>query len=146
MKEDKRTKNLTLRDIHVGDWVQVWYSDKGEYSHPLLVSNINLDGTIGLSEDYEHSFIDSLYFIADIKNIDAIPMTPERLREFGFELEHDSALNDKVIYDGKTVSLIRKPNKNIKEYHLFDCFYMHEYIAFTESILGVHVQWKGGEK
>ena len=23
-KKDKRTENLTLRDIHVGDWVQVW--------------------------------------------------------------------------------------------------------------------------
>lgn len=145
MKEDKRTKNLTLRDIHVGDWVQIWYSDKGEYSHPLLVSNIDLDGTIGLREDYEHSFIDILYLQADIKNIDAIPITPERLREFGFELEHDSALYDKVIYDGKTVSLIRKPNKKIKEYHWLD-LYMHEYIEFAESILGIHVQWKGVEK
>ena len=27
-RKDERTKNLTLRDIHVGDWVQVWSERK----------------------------------------------------------------------------------------------------------------------
>lgn len=29
MTERQRTKNLTMRDIHVGDWVQVWSEQKG---------------------------------------------------------------------------------------------------------------------
>lgn len=143
MKEDKRTKNLTLRDIHVGDWVHVWSEHTERYSPPLKIIQIFDDGTIFLVGSDEER---CKPWKEDIKNVDALPITAERLREFGFELEHDSALNDKVIYDGKTVSLIRKPNKKIKEYHWLDYLYMHEYIAFAESILGIHVQWKGGEK
>lgn len=143
MKENKRTKNLTLRDIHVGDWVQVWSEQTERYSPPLKIIQIFDDGTIFLVGSDEER---CKPWKEDIKNVDALPITPERLREFGFELEHDSELNDKVIYDDKTVSLIRKPNKKIKEYHCFDYLYMHEYIAFAESILGIHVQWKGGEQ
>ena len=143
MKEDKRTKNLTLRDIHVGDWVQVWSEQKERYSPPLKITQICDDGTIYLVASDEERWAP---WKEDIKNVDALPITPEWLREFGFELEHDSALNDKVIFNGKIVSLIRKPNKKIKAYHWIDYFYMHEYIAFAESILGIQVQWKGDEK
>ena len=47
-KKDKRTKNLTLRDIHVGDWVQVWSEQAERYSPPLKITQICDDGTIYL--------------------------------------------------------------------------------------------------
>ena len=47
-KTDKRTKNLTLRDIHVGDWVQVWSEQAERYSPPLKIISIHDDGTIYL--------------------------------------------------------------------------------------------------
>ena len=39
-RKDKRTKNLTLRDIHVGDWVQVWSEITERYSPPLKIIQI----------------------------------------------------------------------------------------------------------
>ena len=39
-RKDKRTKNLTLRDIHVGDWVQVWSEQAERYSPPLKNSRL----------------------------------------------------------------------------------------------------------
>ena len=36
-KKEKRTKNLTLRDIHVGDWVQEWNTTAERYSHTMKV-------------------------------------------------------------------------------------------------------------
>ena len=47
-KKGKRTKNLTLRDIHVGDWVQVWSETTERYSPPLKIMQICDDGTIYL--------------------------------------------------------------------------------------------------
>lgn len=47
-KTDKRTKNLTLRDIHVGDWVQVWSETTERYSPPLKITQICDDGTVYL--------------------------------------------------------------------------------------------------
>ena len=39
-KKDTRTKNLTLRDIHVGDWVQVWSKIK------YVIHKSKKDGTM----------------------------------------------------------------------------------------------------
>lgn len=36
-KVHKRTKNLTLREIHVGDWVQVWSEETERYSPPMKI-------------------------------------------------------------------------------------------------------------
>ena len=47
-KTGKRTKNMTLRDIHVGDWVQVWSEQVERYSPPLKIIQICDDGTIYL--------------------------------------------------------------------------------------------------
>ena len=49
-KTDKRTKNLTLRDIRVGDWVQVWSEQAERYAPPLKIIEIQLkDKTQGNS-------------------------------------------------------------------------------------------------
>ena len=101
-KKDKRTKNLTLRDIHVGDWVQVWSEQAERYSPPLKIISIHDDGTIYLvTSDKERC----TPFEESIKNVDALPITPERLKGFGFEFEKRDYFTDRfdVLYDNKTV-------------------------------------------
>ena len=75
-KKDKRTKNLTLRDIHVGDWVQVWSEKAERYYPPLKITQICDDGTIYLvtSNDERPTPLEE-----DIKNVDALPITIELL-------------------------------------------------------------------
>ena len=48
-KKDKRTKNLTLRDIHVGDWVQVWSETAERYSQLLKITQISATHPKGMS-------------------------------------------------------------------------------------------------
>ena len=38
--KDKRTKNLTLREIHVGDWVQAWGEETERYTPPQKITQI----------------------------------------------------------------------------------------------------------
>ena len=82
-KKDKRTKNLTLRDIHVGDWVQVWRERAGRYTPPLKIIQICDDGTICLVTSDEERCTP---WEEDIKNVDALEITPELLQGFGFEV------------------------------------------------------------
>ena len=70
-KTDKRTKNLSLRDIHVGDWVQVWSEMTGRYSPPLKIIQICDDGTIYLVTSDEERCTP---WEEDIKNVDALPI------------------------------------------------------------------------
>ena len=158
MKEAKRTKNLTLRDIHVGDWVQIWCNENGEYTRPFLVSNINLDGTVLLTESYEQGLRDSLYCNSDIETVDAIPITPAWLREFGFEVEMYKNVNGKIRYDGKGLAFLNRRyevgrdcvgilfDKKTDEYVVRGMMYMHELIAYTEDTLDVKIQWEGGKR
>ena len=81
-KKDTRTKNLTLRDIHVGDWVQVWSEQAERYSPPLKIIQICDDGTIYLVTSDEERCTP---WEEDIKNVDALPITPELLKGFGFK-------------------------------------------------------------
>ena len=82
-RKDKRTKNLTLRDIHVGDWVQVWSEQTERYSPPLKIIQICDDRTIYLvTSDEERPTPRE----EDIKNVDALPITPELLQGFGFKI------------------------------------------------------------
>ena len=69
-KKDKRTKNLTLRDIHVGDWVQVWSEHTERYSPPMKIISIHDDGTIYLVTSDEERCTP---FEENIKNVDALP-------------------------------------------------------------------------
>lgn len=82
-KKDKRTKNLTLRDIHVGDWVQVWSEITERYSPPLKIIQICDDGTIYLVTSDEER---PTPWEENIKNVDVLPITPELLKGFGFEV------------------------------------------------------------
>lgn len=149
-KKDKRTKNLTLRDIHVGDWVQVWSETTERYSPPLKIIQICDDGTIYLvtSEDER-----TTPWEADIKNVDALPITPELLVGFGFILK-DSGLSFSkrkhlVFYNEKQIcSLI----KIVCYYKILIPCYSYKY--FHDFIQGVYdgfpeilnLEWKGLEK
>ena len=81
-RKDKRTKNLTLRDIHAGDWVQVWSEQTERYSPPLKIIQICDDGTIYLVTSDEERCTP---WEEDIKNVDALPITEDVLLGFGFE-------------------------------------------------------------
>ena len=70
-KKDKRTKNLTLRDIHVGDWVQVWSEQTERYSPPLKIISIHDDGTIYLVTSDEERCTP---WEEDVKNVDALEL------------------------------------------------------------------------
>ena len=86
-RKDKRTKNLTLRDIHVWDWVQVWSEITERYSPPLKITQICDDGTIYLVTSDEER---PTPWEEDINNVDALEITIELLEGFGFEvIEHD---------------------------------------------------------
>ena len=87
-KTDKRTKNLTLRDIHVGDWVQVWRAEEERYSPPLKITQICVEGTVHLISKDEDRGTPSEW-VESIKNIDALPITAGVLLGFGFEKSGD---------------------------------------------------------
>ena len=147
-KKDKRTKNLTLRDIHVGDWVQVWSDITERYSPPLKIISIHDDGTIYLvTSDDERP----MPWEEDIKNVDALPITKELLQGFGFDVVQKSYPTDEyeVFYNG---------NKICEFWELCDCYlikttwdsyeYFHEFIdgmrnKFPEIL---NLEWKGVEE
>ena len=101
-KKDKRTKNLTLRDIHVGDWVQVWSETTERYSPPLKIISIHDDGTIYLvTSDDERC----TPWEENIKNVDALPITKELLQGFGFDVVQKEYPTDEyeVFYNGEKI-------------------------------------------
>ena len=101
-KKDKRTKNLTLRDIHVGDWAQVWSEQTERYSPPLKIIQICDDGTIYLVTSDEER---PTPWEEDIKNVDALEITPELLQGFGFDVVQKEYPKDEydIIYNGKKI-------------------------------------------
>ena len=101
-KKDKRTKNLTLRDIHVGDWVQVWSEITERYSPPLKIISIHDDGTIYLVTSDEERCTP---WEEDIKNVDALPITKELLQGFVFDVVPKDYPEDEseVFYNGKKI-------------------------------------------
>ena len=147
-KKDKRTKNLTLRDIHVGDWVQVWSERTERYSPPLKIIQICDDGTIYLVTSDEERCTP---WEEDIKNVDALPITPELLKGFGLEVIKKSYLlgESEVFYNGKKICELWEYN-NIYEivilWHSY--WYFHQliddiYEHFPEIL---NLEWKGIEK
>ena len=92
---DKRTKNLTLRDIHVGDWVQVWSETTERYSPPLKIIQICDDGTIYLVTSDEER---PTPWEEDIKNVDALPIDADLLRGFGFKKSGDFYLYENSVF------------------------------------------------
>ena len=125
-KKDKRTKNLTLRDIHVGDWVQVWSEQTERYSPPLKIIQICDDGTIYLVTSDEERCTP---WEEDIKNVDALPIDGDILVGFGFEKSGNFYSYGYSIFavdkqlDVMDFSCIDKYDESVE---LDDIAYMHE--------------------
>ena len=153
-KKDKRTKNLTLRDIHVGDWVQVWSEQTERYSPPLKIISIHDDGTIYLVTSNEERCTP---LEENIKNVDALEITPELLKGFGFVLKDTSYSYSKddsiVLYKDEQICSMMKLHcyyKILIPYYSFR--YFHEFIqgmyecSQKKLNLEYNLEWKGGEK
>lgn len=149
-KTDKRTKNLTLRDIHVGDWVQVWSEYTERYSPPLKIIQICDDGTIYLVGSDEER---PTPWEEDIKNVDALPIDGDLLRGFGFEKLCDNFYYSKngasVMAQDKQLGVldffyIDKYGESVK---LGDIAYMHELqqaLSEERNFIGnFNIEWKG---
>ena len=147
-KKDKRTKNLTLRTIHVGDWVQVWSEGAGRYSPPLKIIQICDDGTIYLVTSDEER---PTPWEEDIKNVDALPITPELLQGFGFDVVPKDYPKDEfnVLYgEQKICELWECGNSCTIETQWNSYEYFHEFMGYIYYILPktFKLEWKGIEK
>ena len=149
-KTDKRTKNLTLRDIHVGDWVQVWSEQTERYSPPLKIIQICDDGTIYLVTSDEERCTP---WEEDIKNVDALPITPDLLKGFGFELRNKNIVTggfvEYIFYDNIHVGHLYSylDGKIICSSLSMDFKYMHEICdVMWEKFPNVKFEWKGVEQ
>lgn len=148
-KKDNRTKNLTLRDIHVGDWVQVWSEETERYSPPLKITQICDDGTVYLIIDEENR-LDP--WEENIKDIDALPIDTDLLRGFGFEKLRDNYYYNKGSFvmaqdnqlDVMDFFYIDKYGESVK---LGDIAYMHELqqaLHEERNFIGTFKpEWKG---
>ena len=147
---EQRTKNLTLRDIHVGDWVQVWSELTERYSPPLKITQICDDGTIYLVTDDEERCTP---WEENIKDIDALPIDGNLLRGFGFEKLCDNFYYSK---DGASVMAQDKQlgvldffciDKYGESAPLGDIAYMHELqqaLHEERNFIGdFNIEWKG---
>ena len=147
-RKDKRTENLTLRDIHVGDWVQVWSETTERYSQPLKIISIHDDGTIYLVTSDEER---TTPWEEDIKNVDALPITKELLQGFGFGVVQKYYSNDvyDIIYNGEKICELWVCNnlctlqKQWNSYEYFHDFIQGVYDEFPETL---KLEWKGVEK
>ena len=158
-KTDKRTKNLTLRDIHVGDWVQVWSEQTERYSPPLKITQICDDGTVYLIINEENR-LDP--WEENIKDIDALPIDADLLIGFGFDVIHQPSndpffefyrvkINDILIGELRQYVLFKPPSWKliaIKEPYLLERLeYMHELVGFMSRCHNdIKLEWKGVEK
>lgn len=147
-KKYKRTKNLTLREIHVGDWVQVWSEITERYSPPLKIIQICDDGTIYLVTSDEERCTP---FEENINNVDALPITTDLLQGFGFDVVQKDYPKDEydIIYNGdKICELWVCDNLCTLETSWNYYEYFHEFMdgicdEFPEIL---NLEWKGIEK
>ena len=161
-KTDKRTKNLTLRDIHVGDWVQVWSEQTERYSPPLKIIQICDDGTIYLVTSDEER---PTPWEEDIKNVDALEIDADLLRGFGFsklslslELAHKMLINSNSVCEHEIFKLKNFPlYVDLVEHAAFKMQkdYCHRiyYDKFKDLqhnlfywLPDISFEWKGAEK
>ncbi len=132
-KKDKRTKNLTLRDIHVGDWVQAWSETTERYSPPLKITQICDDGTVYLVGSEEER---PTPWEENIKNVDALPITPELLQGFELEVKHVYILGRILFHKNNPTGFTEK---NVLRFR-----YVHELISFFEIYPSpIKLEWKG---
>ena len=147
-KKDKRTKNLTLREIHVGDWVQVWSDITERYSTPLKITQICDDGTIYLVTSDEERCTPCE---EDIKNVDALPITKELLQGFGFEVIQKDYPKDEfdILYNGEKIcEFWVLSNLCTLETPWQSYEYINEFIdgIFDEFPEILKLEWKGVEE
>ena len=144
-KKDKRTENLTLRDIHVGDWVQVWSEITERYSPPLKIISIHDDGTICLVTSDEERCTP---FEENIKNVDALEITKELLQGFGFDVvqkyypynAYDIIYNGEKICELLVLSNLCTLETPWQSYEYFHEFMDGMYDRFHELL---SLEWKG---
>ena len=144
-RKDKRTENLTLRDIHVGDWVQVWSEQTERYSPPLKIIQICDDGTIYLVTSDEER---PTPWEEDIKNVDALPITKELLQGFVFDVvpkdypegESEVFYNGKKICDILEYENLCKIETKWNYYEYFHQFVAYMYYTFQKTL---KLEWKG---
>ena len=137
----KRIKNLTLRDIHVGDWVQVWSEATERYSPPLKIISICDDGTIYLVTSDEERMTP---WEEDIKNVDALPITKDLLNGFGFDLSELKECSG-VYYKGTYIGHLHTVNNSIcLQVYGGICLFMHELVENNyRHHLNTNFEWKG---
>ena len=151
-KTDKRTKNLSLRDIHIGDWVQVWRAEEERYSPPLKITQICVEGTVHLVSKDEDRGTPSEW-VESIKNIDALPITAGVLLGFGFEKSGDFySFKNSVFAIDKQLGVMEVIyiDKYGESTELEDIGYMHELqqaLSEERNFIGdFKIKWKGIEK
>ena len=149
-KTDKRTKNLTLRDIHVGDWVQVWSEMTERYSPPMKIIQICDDGTIYLVTSYEER---PTPWEEDIKNVDALPIDADLLRGFGFDVRgkytDTFCTYQSVYYQGDYLGQLRYAINDKTYLYVcgFGCDYMDELTkCMWRNHIDIKLEWKGVKK
>ena len=153
-KKDKRTKNLTLRDIHVGDWVQIWSEQTERYSPPMKIISIHDDGTIYLVTSDEERCTP---FEENIKNVDALPITPKLLKGFGFDIVKKDFLvkknflerDSEVFYKGDYICEFKEYVNGCELKCMYNCYeyfqkFLDEMCDYYKELLTL--QWKGVEK
>lgn len=150
-RKDKRTKNLTLREIHVGDWVQVWSEETERYSPPLKITQICDDGTIYLigSEDERPMPLEE-----NIKNIDTLRIDNKVLRGFGFVYAKNKSY--KLAIDDNKVLIYSLSENYFYIKDKSDKSKSEKYYAFTVNDLqyklyrflkyNLGLEWKGVDK
>lgn len=151
-KTDKRTKNLTLRGIHVGDWVHVWRAEEERYSPPLKITQICVEGTVHLVSKDEDRGTPSEW-VESIKDIDALPITAGVLLGFGFEKNGDFySFKNSVFAIDKQLGVmdVIYIDKYGESTELEDIGYMHELqqaLSEERNFIGdFKIKWKGIEK
>ena len=138
-KEDKRTKNLSLHDIRVGDWVQAWDDITKRYTPPERITAIFDDGTVYTEIDPEQGDP----FEYDISEIDGLPITSELLLGFGLK-----DMENTTFY-GDPVGLIVRRTENQISFlgRVYGCVFMHEFQHFMRNLddseKTFNPQWKG---
>ena len=152
-KKDKRTKNLTLRDIHVGDWVQVWSETTERYSPPLKITQICDDGTIYLVTSDEER---PTPWEEDIKNVDVLPIDKEILEGFGFALDYSFATSNhckfyEVYYNKRHIGHYetdaQRPNRNRLVISNNQCMYIGTLCEVLNKYFpNIKLEWKGIER
>ena len=144
-KTDIRTGNLTLRDIHVGDWVQVWSEQAERYSPPLKIIQSCDDGTIYLVTSDEER---PTPWEEDIKNVDALPITRELLEGFGFEVIQKDYPEDEfnILYNGKKICEFWEYGncssiENLWNSYVYFNLFVDDVCCFFPELLSL--EWKG---